>query len=177
MESKARILGHSLHQILIVFPLGLTTSSIGFDIMGYVTRDGRWCSVAYYLIIAGCIGGVVAAVAGLIDYWAIPAGTRAKRVAQFHGISSFLALLCFAMSGFARAADPAHVHLNALALSLFGGAIIGLAGWLGGELVTRMGVGVADDAHLDAEGTRLFGHGPDRAPDHVIPRNPAKSTR
>lgn len=36
MESKAKLVGHPVHPMLIVFPLGLLATSLGFDI-GYVT--------------------------------------------------------------------------------------------------------------------------------------------
>jgi hypothetical protein len=47
------------------------------------------------------------------------------------------------------ASPPPH----ALFLSFCGLALLGVAGWLGGELVTRFGVGVADGANVDAPST------------------------
>ena len=34
MESKAKLLGHPIHPMLIVFPLGLLATSVAFDIVG-----------------------------------------------------------------------------------------------------------------------------------------------
>ena len=152
MESRARIFGHSLHQILIVFPLGLLTTSVGFDLLGAFTGDARWPATSFYVTIVGLLGGVAAAVFGLVDYLAIPRGTRAKRVGLWHGLSSAVLLGMFAVSGWLRMSDPSVVHTAALVVSVLGLATAGLAGWLGGELVNRMGVGVADDANLDARG-------------------------
>ena len=39
---------------------------------------------------------------------------------------------------------------RALVLSFAGFGLAGVTGWLGGELVDRLGVGVDDGAHLDA---------------------------
>ena len=39
---------------------------------------------------------------------------------------------------------------RALVLSFAGFVLAGVTGWLGGELVDRLGVGVDDGAHLDA---------------------------
>jgi uncharacterized membrane protein len=150
MQSKARLLGHSLHQILIAFPLGLLGMSVAFDIIRIVTGDRVWSIVAFYMIGAGVLVGLAAAAAGLIDYLAIPAGTRAKRVGGMHGILSFLLVVLFACSWLVRRPDSSAVIVSALVLSLAGGALLALAGWLGGELVTRMAVGVDDGAHLDA---------------------------
>jgi uncharacterized membrane protein len=36
-----RLFGHAVHPLLIVFPLGLLTASVGFDLLWYATgRDG-----------------------------------------------------------------------------------------------------------------------------------------
>ncbi|MET8836531.1 DUF2231 domain-containing protein [Micromonospora sp. NPDC004540] len=49
-----------------------------FDILYLVTDRTGFQISATYTIAAGVIGGLVAAVFGLIDWRAIPAGTRAK---------------------------------------------------------------------------------------------------
>ena len=46
MESKAKILGHPIHPILIVFPLGLLATSVIFDIVGLVSQVPRWAEFA-----------------------------------------------------------------------------------------------------------------------------------
>jgi uncharacterized membrane protein len=64
--------------MLIVFPLGLLATSIIFDITHLATHNGRWADISYWMIIAGVISGLLAAVFGLIDYLAVPRGTRAS---------------------------------------------------------------------------------------------------
>jgi uncharacterized membrane protein len=150
MESKARLLGHSLHQIVIVFPLGLFMTSVGFDALTVLTGQTRWLATSYYIMIAGLIGGVVAVVAGYIDYLAIPAGTRAKFIGRVHGIGGVLVMLVFAANVMSRMHNPLTLSVLSIALSIVGATLAGIAGWFGGELVTRMGIGVADDAHVDA---------------------------
>src|SRR5690606_32914188 len=66
MESRAKLLGHPIHQMLIVFPLGLLATAVIFDVIG-LFRGGDWGQMAYYMIAAGIIGGLVAAVFGLLD--------------------------------------------------------------------------------------------------------------
>ena len=39
MESKAKLLGHPIHPMLIVFPLGLLITVVAFDIVGLSTGD------------------------------------------------------------------------------------------------------------------------------------------
>lgn len=153
MESRARLLGHSLHQILIVFPMGLFVAGVGFDAAALIVGDPHWHRTAYDATLAGLAGGVAAAAAGYVDYRAIPAGTRARSVALLHGIGGALLIALFAASAALRAGAPAAFHPAAFALAVAGLALAGITGWLGGELVTRMGIGVADGAHPDAPGT------------------------
>jgi uncharacterized membrane protein len=150
VESRAQVLGHSLHQILIVFPLGLLTTSVGFDVAGLMTREARWPVMSYYMILVGLLGGVAAIVCGYIDYRAIPEHTRAKRIGRLHGWGGLAMMLFFAISVYLRSVDPSVLRPIALACSLAGLLLITITGWLGGELVSRMGIGVADHAHLNA---------------------------
>ena len=150
MESRAKVLGHPIHPMLIVFPLGLLITAVIFDVIRLVTGNGYWAEVAYWMIAAGIIGGLVAAVPGVIDWASIPAGTRAKRVGLLHGIGNVVVVLLFAWSWLLRSNAPQEPESLALILSFAGAALGGVTGWLGGELVDRLGVGVDDGAHLDS---------------------------
>ena len=79
MESKAKLFGHAIHPILIVYPLGLLSAAVIFDVIYLVTANPTWTTVSFWMIAAGIVGGLLAAVFGLIDYLNIPAGTRAGR--------------------------------------------------------------------------------------------------
>ena len=153
MQSRARALGHAIHPMLIVFPLGLLATAVLFDVL-YLFTDGSGFEVASgYMIGAGVIGGLVATVPGLVDWLAIPAGTRAKRVGALHGIGNVVVVVLFGISWLLRAADGWEVGALAFVLGLIGLALAGATGWLGGELVDRFGIGVSDDAHVDAPST------------------------
>jgi uncharacterized membrane protein len=89
VESKAKILGHPIHPILIPFPLGLLSTSVVFDVVHLLTGNGKWSEVSFWMIAAGVIGGLVAAVFGLIDWLAIPSGTRAKAVGLWPRLMSW----------------------------------------------------------------------------------------
>ena len=80
MESRFKLFGHSVHQMLIVFPLGLLATAAVFDILHLVTGNPALATVSWYIIGAGVIGGLLAAPPGLVDWLAIPAGTRAKSI-------------------------------------------------------------------------------------------------
>ena len=102
MESRVKVFGHSLHQMLIVFPLGLLATAVVFDVIHLASGAPRWAGVSYWLIVAGVVGGVAAAPAGLIDWLAIPRGTRAKAVGMWHGLGNVVVLVLFAASGYLR---------------------------------------------------------------------------
>jgi uncharacterized membrane protein len=150
MESRAKLAGHPIHPMLIVFPLGLLGMAVIFDIIYLVSHNSRWTEVAYYNIGAGIIGGLVAALFGLIDWLAIPQGTRAKRVGLLHGLGNVVVVALFALSWVLRRPSPATPPEGAIVLGLVGLALALITGWLGGELVDRLGVGVDNEANLDA---------------------------
>ena len=60
MEARAKLFGHPVHQMLIVFPLGLLATSVIFDIVGLISGGETWPVVAYWTMLAGIIGALVA---------------------------------------------------------------------------------------------------------------------
>jgi uncharacterized membrane protein len=150
MESHAKFLGHPVHPMLIVFPLGLLATAVIFDIIGIASGAGQWHAVAYYMIPAGIIGGLVAAVFGLVDWLVIPKGTRARAIGAYHALINVAVLALFAISWSLRIASPSNPTSWAFVWA-FVGAVLALAsGWLGGELVDRLGIGVDEGAHVNA---------------------------
>ena len=150
MHSKAKLFGHPIHQMLIVFPLGLLATSFIFDVIHLATDNGRWADISFWMIASGIIGGLVAAIFGLIDFLAIPSGTRAKRIGALHGIGNVIVTGLFAVSWLIRYDAPMAPEGSAIVLSALGVALALVTGWLGGELVDRLAVGVDEGAHVDA---------------------------
>lgn len=151
MESRAKLAGHPVHQQLIVFPLGLLSTAVIFDVLQKLTGNEAFSSASYYMIAAGVIAGLVAAVFGTIDFLGIPAGTRAKRVATVHGLGNVVVVVLFAVSWLLRGDAPGYVaSAMPLTIELVAAALATATGWLGGELLNRLGVGIDPAAHLDA---------------------------
>lgn len=136
--------------MLVVFPLGLLVTSLIFDIIYLGTGDGTWTNVSEYLIGAGVLGGLLAAVPGLIDWLSIPAGTRAKSIGLWHGLGNVLVVVLFIINWFLRLPSPAETGAGPIVLSFIGIGIGAVTGWLGGELVDRLGIGVDEGANPDA---------------------------
>jgi uncharacterized membrane protein len=150
MESRVKLAGHPVHQMLIVFPLGLLATAVAFDVLFLVTDNVLWTQAAFFMIGAGVITGLAAAIPGTVDWLAIPRGTRAKRIGLIHGVGNVIVVALFALSWYMRRDNPAAPPTEAVVAGLLGAGIAVVTGWLGGELVGRLGVGVDDGAHLDA---------------------------
>jgi uncharacterized membrane protein len=150
MDAGAKVLGHHIHPIMIVFPLGLLSTAVVFEIIYYITGSRTFSDVTYWMMISGVIGGLGAALFGWIDWMAIPRGTRAKSVGLMHGGANATALLLFFVSWYLRNGPTTEPSALATVLAFAGVALAGVGGWLGGELVERLGIGVHPGAHPDA---------------------------
>lgn len=151
MESRVKVLGHPVHPMLIVFPFGLLATAVVFDILYLIFNNNSFPVVAYWLIIAGIVGGLISAIFGFIDWLAIPGGTRAKSVGLIHGIGNVVVVVLFAISWFMRQGATGNVPTTLALVFSFAGALLALfTGWLGGELVYRLGVAVDRGANLNA---------------------------
>ena len=157
MESRAKLFGHPIHQMLIPLPLGVLAISLIFDLIAVAFDRPQLHTAAFSMIAAGIISGLLAAVFGLIDFLGIPSGTRAKRVGALHGIGNVIVVALFAVSWMIRRDHPSDPGTIAILLSAAAAALAGVTGWLGGELVGRLGVGVDDGANLNAPSSL---HGP-----------------
>jgi uncharacterized membrane protein len=151
MESRAKVFGHALHPILVVFPLGLLATAVIFDLVYLATDNVTMAIVSFWMIVSGVIGGLIAALFGWIDWFAIPQNTRAKRIGLLHGVGNVVVLLLFLGSWWLRRESISDAPASAaLLLSFLGAGLAVLTGWLGGELVERLGVAVDTGAHLNA---------------------------
>jgi uncharacterized membrane protein len=150
MEARAKLLGHPIHQMLIVVPLGLLVGVIIFDLLYLMQGRADWANVSYRLIPVGIVSGLIAAVFGLADWTKIPPGSRARGVGVRHAVGNVVVLILYGISWLLRRDSVTEPSTVALVASFAGGALAAVTGWLGGELVDRLGVGVHPGAHVDA---------------------------
>lgn len=142
--------GHPVHAILSDLPIGTTTAAVAFDLMGMVTRRREWYFAANAALGAAVLSGSAAALVGFWDYQAVPPEHPARRTGAAHGYVNAAALTLLALSFGSRwrgsggprrrgkraeAAPGTFAHATALAALL----TLGVSGWLGGELVFRLG--------------------------------------
>jgi uncharacterized membrane protein len=151
MESHAKFLGHPIHPMLIVYPVGLLSAAVLFDLLYLATNNEQLATFSFWAILAGVVGGLAAALFGLIDWLAIRPGTRAKRIGMFHGLGNLVVVGLFVLSFLTRMSNSAYLpDTTPLLLAVLGLAVALVTAWLGGELVYRLRVAVDDGANLDA---------------------------
>jgi uncharacterized membrane protein len=151
MESRVKLLGHPVHPMLIVLPLGLLATATVFDVLYVATGNPDLSTFSFWALVAGVVGGLGAATFGLIDWLAIPRGTRARRIGAMHGVGNVVVVGIFVVSLLLRVGGSAYLPSVApMILAVLGAALALVTAWLGGELVFRLGVGVDNDAGLDA---------------------------
>lgn len=158
MESRAKALGHAIHPMLIPFPLGLLATAVVFDIVYLITDRPGFAVAAAYMIGAGLIGALLAAPFGWIDWFKIPAGTRAKTVGLLHGLGNGVVVVLFAVSWLLRMNNAWEPTVWALVCSFAAVALAVVTAWMGGELVERLGVGVDEGAGVDAPSSLSHRH-------------------
>jgi uncharacterized membrane protein len=151
MESRIKFLGHPIHPMLIVYPLGLLSTAVIFDALYLATDNPDLATFSFWALAAGLVGGLAAAIFGVIDWMGIPKGTRARRIGTFHGVGNLVVVALFGVSFLMRVDRVAYLpDTLPFIVGLVAAAIALVTAWLGGELVYRLRVAVDDDAGLDA---------------------------
>lgn len=139
---------HPFHPILVTVPIGAWVASLVFDIVSVAVSEEEavFAAGAYWLIALGVVGALAAAAFGVLDLLAIPRGTRAFKVGLTH-MSLNLGVVALFVVDFLVRTGQGHEEFNGLAtvISAVALALLGVAGWLGGELAYRYGVRVATE--------------------------------
>lgn len=142
--------GHPLHPAMVALPIGAWAASLIFDVASRVVHDpGFLVQGSRWLIALGVLTALAAAMVGFLDLFAIPSGTRAQRVALVH-MTLNLAVVASYTVNFLLRKDPgtdrsASVGIGYIVASAVTFAVLGVSGFLGGELAYRYGVRVADE--------------------------------
>lgn len=143
MKSKANIDGHSLHQILVAFPVVLFLSTTCLDLAFFYTQEDKWASVGYYFHIGAIISAILAAIPGILDYlYTIPPESSAKQRGRNHGILNVTALAFFIYAFILKSPDLWETDLAGLVCELAAVIILIFSGWLGGTLVAKNHIGI-----------------------------------
>jgi uncharacterized membrane protein len=153
MSTPASVGRHPIHPMLVTIPIGLWSFSFVSDVI-FVAGWGRpiWNDVAFYTLIGGIVGALLAAAPGFVDWLALTTPT-VKRIATIHMVINLGIVALFGVNAWLRIASPAGVTLP-IVLSMVGLILLGISGWLGGEMVYVHGVGVEREDAFPPQRTR-----------------------
>lgn len=127
--------GHPFHPMLVTVPIGAWVSSLVFDVAAQVAgRPGPLTVGARWLIGIGVLAALAAAAVGFLDYFAIPPGTRAHRVATTHMLLNLAITAAFAGNFLWRIQESSPTALGPVVLSATSLGALGVSGALGGKL-------------------------------------------
>lgn len=146
--------GHPLHAMLSDLPIGMTVSGLLFDLLAALTRSSPWSLAAGAIFGAAFLSGCAAALVGWWDYQAVPPDHPVRRTGAIHGSLNVAALLLLLLSLLSRwfalmAPTPVGEGMLIIGyiLALFTLLLLLLTGWLGGELVFKLGWRVTPAEH------------------------------
>lgn len=142
--SGARLGKHPIHPILVAIPIGLCTFSFFGDLVRLTGLGGpAWFDVALWSIAGGVGGALLAAIPGFIDYLTIR-DSRVRDIAFAHGVTALFVVAIYSVSLWMRW-NGDHGALPVV-VSAVGLVLLGLVGWLGGEMVYVHGMGMAESS-------------------------------
>ncbi len=143
LRSTARIAGHPIHPMLVPVPIVCFVGALITDITYFATANIIWADFSTWLITVGVIVGVLAAIAGLIDFLGNRL-IRTQRPAWPHVLGNLLVLVLATFNMLIHSRDAwTSVVPTGLILSALVVLILPVTGWLGWSMVYRYGVGVA----------------------------------
>jgi nitrite reductase/ring-hydroxylating ferredoxin subunit len=139
-------LGHALHPVMQLAPLGTWMSAVILDVIGGKEAE----SASDKLIGTGLLAAVPTAVSGWSDYADSTVGSeRVRRLGIVHAASNVTGIALFAGSLAARGSGA---RGRGKLLALAGMGAVGVGGWLGGHLSYAEGVGVDNTVFEDYPG-------------------------
>src|SRR5690349_10048647 len=130
MRTRASFKGHSIHQVLIPFPIAFLYGALIFDVLGTaMNRPGLW-TTGGHLAIAGILAALVAAGPGLIDYLgSVPPRSSAKKRATKHMAVNLTGVALVALAVWQRPDSSMPPGIATLALEALAVGLITAGGW------------------------------------------------
>lgn len=156
MKSKAAIGTHPIHPMLVPLPIGAFFLALVGDIVHLSGRDPFWYRFAFICIGVGVVTALLAAIFGAIEYFGVRMSAAGARIATWHAILNVTVVLLYAISWWLRRNDAALGNdrfTAAFGLAVVGFVLLGVSGWLGGNLSYHHKVGVVEKK--DPEATEI----------------------
>lgn len=141
LEPTVQVARHPLHPMLVPFPIVCFIGAFITDIVYWQTAEMMWTDISAWLLLVGLVIGVLAGIAGLIDFLGNRL-IRAQTPAWPHLLGNLLVLVLAFFNNLVHTRDAwTSVVPTGLILSLITVLILPITGWLGWSMVYRHGVG------------------------------------
>jgi len=135
--------GHPTHAALVSFPIAFLNGALVSVVLFWQLGDPFWARASFYLIGAGIVMALLAALAGFTDFLG-DRRIRALGHAWQHMIGNLVAVALAVVNLLTRWQDvAASIVPTGLVLSALVAALLAFTGWRGGDLVFRHRVGVS----------------------------------
>lgn len=133
------VAGHPIHSIMTDVPIGATVGVVLFDAIGLFTHPANWHFAAHAATGLALFGGIVAALVGLWDYQSVPRDHPVRGVGATHGIANTGGLVLLVASFLLRFTGGGAPFVIAQIASLLALGVFGFTGYLGGDMVYKLG--------------------------------------
>jgi uncharacterized membrane protein len=149
VPSTVSVVGHPIHPILVQFPIAFLVGALLTDAVFWLNGDVFWARASFWLIVGGLVGGLAAALTGMLDFLRIPR-VRKRTAGWAHMFLNIAALLLTVVNLVVRWNNPISAVLPwGLVISVLVATLLGVSGWYGGELVYRHKISVIGNGNPD----------------------------
>lgn len=142
VPSTVAIAGHPLHPLIVTFPIAFLVGVAGTDLAYWWLNDPFWARASFWLLLAGLVTGIIAALTGMSDFLKIER-VRQHTAGWAHMVGNVAALGLTIINLVLRWNNQAGAIVPmGLIISLLVATLLGATGWYGAELVYRHKVAV-----------------------------------
>lgn len=138
MATPAIIGKHPIHPLLVVIPMGLWIFSLVADLLSSAGGGSIGKTIALYTMGGGIAAALIAAILRMINFVSLK-DSRSRYLARFHMFVNLTGTGIFAVDFYLRVSNSQQGFLPVV-LSIFAISVIGVGGWLGGELLYGQGI-------------------------------------
>jgi uncharacterized membrane protein len=142
VPSTVSIAGHPLHPLTVIFPIAFLAGALVTDLVYLFVGDSFWARASFWLIAAGLLTGILAAIVGMSDFLKIER-VRKRSAGWMHLVLNVTLLVLTVINLSLRWGNPIDAVVPwGLLISLIVGTLASLSGWFGAELSYRHKIGV-----------------------------------
>jgi len=136
---------HPLHPAMVHFPIACWSLASFADVVTLFRPDEIVWQLSGALLVVGSLTAMIAMLTGLLEFSKLKQQHPALKTANRHMLLVMISWCLYTTSLFLRLEEASIISpsLLAIGLSLIACAVLLLAGWYGGKLVYRFGVGVS----------------------------------